>query len=812
MAEEAIPQAAVPEAQQAPEVAQQAAPETQQPEMAQQDNSAPQSPQTPAPAPVDRGKKLFDALSQDPDYHKVKEGGLDKFKAMLSDKDKSGKIYDALKQDEDYGGKLPATKDIFFSKNNEDAPKSGVQKAADTDNASYWDKLVSGGKYLINGAVDGGFKIVHGLEQGAERVDQALRPNYMPDATGKLAKVNNPTLTDEQMDQQNGNHVALIDKFHKALHLEGDREAQNNSGVTGFVHSALEIIPSIATPGSIGFLASGYTDGKASINSSAFGKNFTPDQKEAYASVYGLVNTLAMNARLPKILKGNSVATAYVKSLTESIIAKLGISAGKEVAGDAMAKETVSSVNTFISGLKKYGVKGLDVAKSVGPGLAHSSLEGGAMMAGQQAGVEGINAATNQLSGQEAFKQTPGSAAKNIITSGTTGLLVGMGMHTLHAFSGEGYGKLAHPETTDHIDHRSANSTPDQLDALHKEVGDAVNNGTIHPIDGSMLVARSHEINKIAEGLPDHLTPAERTESAVAKLEKDKAQQEVDHVKAKSINVSPEFKNAAGNTPEVDLLQHKVDSMDDHLHEVNNGGKFKYFSDENGKYFKQFDDSPPQEIEKNRFDYEKLNSTDAKVTKAAPEQNETTGKLEPYKAPLLTDEGAKVGEVKEQVKHNDTVKEERQATKASKSARKEAKAKGKADYEARQGREAKPEKDAPAKEPEIPKPAPQSDPLIKGDKITYKDPRGKEREGKVISRSDGEGAAYTVMDKDGNKSTISPEDISQANGKDHNEQDLGREKAANDLRANPKEIPEAYDPKLVEDSNKKLNDTKKPCV
>jgi hypothetical protein len=366
----------------------------------------------------------------------------------------------------------------------------------------------------------------------------------------------------------------------------------------------------------LSYFAQGYNDGVGEYDEAIkeSGIEANDDVRDLFGITYGSINGLADKLGLDFITKSKPVSETVKKYILKEAVKELAKKEAKNITSNVIESTIANIAKSTFNKVKAVGVK--TAIGAVGEGVTEP-IQGGLS--------DGLKVITNKLSGSDVFdiedirknfwKSRINDAAGGVVMGGTLG------------------GALNALKSSDsYIAERVAESTtPEQIQLLKEELVNSVDDNGNPLLDEEKINILNSAIDKYSEAnqkLPAGLSTEKRakalqliSERDEIKASRDAAIQNIDNVDEA---IKPEMEG------DMVIFENKEQQKNDEIREAVTGSKYKYFQDEDGKFYKKLGDGKAEEISQEYFN---LQNQDTEIgdqlTKKETDavQVETTGQV-----------------------------------------------------------------------------------------------------------------------------------------------------------------------------------------
>jgi hypothetical protein len=373
---------------------------------------------------------------------------------------------------------------------------------------------------------------------------------------------------------------------------------------------------SIPTAG-LSFVAQGYNQGLNEYDEAVkdIPKDLRSDNaREGFGVMYGTINGLADKLGLDFITKSKPVSETVKKYILKEAVKELAKKEAKNITSNVIESTIANIAKSTFNKVKAVGVK--TAIGATGEGITEP-IQGGLS--------DGLKILTNKLSGSDVFdvNEIKENFWKSRINDAAGGFVLGGALG----------GAINSLKSTDsYIAERVAESTtPEQIQLLKEELVNSVDDNGNPLLDEEKINILNSAIDKYSEAnqkLPAGLSTEKRakalqliSERDEIKASRDAAIQNIDNVDEA---IKPEMEG------DMVIFENKEQQKNDEIREAVTGSKYKYFQDEDGKFYKKLGDGKAEEISQEYFN---LQNQDTEIgdqlTKKETDavQVETTGQV-----------------------------------------------------------------------------------------------------------------------------------------------------------------------------------------
>jgi hypothetical protein len=373
---------------------------------------------------------------------------------------------------------------------------------------------------------------------------------------------------------------------------------------------------SIPTAG-LSFVAQGYNQGLNEYDEAVkdMPKDLRSDNaREGFGVMYGTINGLADKLGLDFITKSKPVSETVKKYILKEAVKELAKKEAKNITSNVIESTIANIAKSTFNKVKAVGVK--TAIGATGEGVTEP-IQGGLS--------DGLKILTNKLSGSDVFdvNEIKENFWKSRINDAAGGFVLGGALG----------GAINSLKSTDsYIAERVAESTtPEQIQLLKEELINSVDDNGNPLLDEEKINILNSAIDKYSEAnqkLPAGLSTEKRakalqliSERDEIKASRDAAIQNIDNVDEA---IKPEMEG------DMVIFENKEQQKNDEIREAVTGSKYKYFQDEDGKFYKKLGDGKAEEISQEYFN---LQNQDTEIgdqlTKKETDavQVETTGQV-----------------------------------------------------------------------------------------------------------------------------------------------------------------------------------------
>jgi len=571
------------------------------------------------PDTIDKSKILYDAVSKDYNL-----GTYDEFKTKLNDSSKRKTFYDALSKDyslgtyDEFEGKIGFVKGEkpkapsmtagyqpqfqLFPESSKDlsAPKTNTEKAINKDRGGVLTYL-GGMLDLVKSAKD---PLVYLAEEGIMNLYETASGKKISEperkalrGIGKIAQdMSMPDLAPKEYREK------VMSKFNvtDGLGLDDLKAAGYHAvKMTSDLGVAL-LAQEAGVPMGVTFGATGYADGLKSYDEMVENKEIKSNEKarQVYGIAQGTVSALITKIGFDKILGGGKIGNNILKKITANVLKDISLE-GTAITHEAIEKAAQKAVTAEMSGFKKYGLR-----------VLHSNAIGAAIPAVTTTVEPVIQALTNKVQDDQLFdvEQTKKDYLKNLVNNSAMGFLSTTPLAMVTSI-----GK----HTDNHVLETIANAKNDaEVETAIGDLTKTMDKYRFSDEEKTAVLQNAQTYADIKRTIPVHATPEVVTKVIPLIKERRGLDESIESAKKSSEGVDEAYKEDAQKT--TSALQAKRESINDEIKSITDGIELK-FTEQDGKYYKQFGDNPTEEISKERHDYEYAKEEAERVDKRVQE-------------------------------------------------------------------------------------------------------------------------------------------------------------------------------------------------
>jgi hypothetical protein len=420
-------------------------------------------------------------------------------------------------------------------------------------------------------------------------------------AAGTLSKAVTPDSigSDGQFDSDVIKANEAIDKFVNFGNRDGEispekKAAINKNIINGAISSLAEFAPALATAertGGTSFFFNDYERSYENIDKQSrdAGLDLTEGQKQAYATVNGVVSATLMSHNLHSLMgNANDKATqSIINKVSQDVIGDL-VKSGEDLTADNLKRATTVTLDKLADRAKNFGIK---------------SLKGSAISAGDLGALEALKIQTDKLTntatGKKVFNMDNASERFGEAVKG--GALLGgvfsiLKAPMLLAKGGE--------ERNSVIESLYNDPSNENVQNVKDAATEHLANKGFSEDELAHVNNTIDQIHTIAKSLPKGLPEEKQTKVVDLIMERNELEKGVSEQAEGKAQLDPAFTQNAGQD---DLVtQHRIDSINDKIKSIATDVPVKYFKGENeGEYFKQFGEKEPEKIDEERYYIEK---------------------------------------------------------------------------------------------------------------------------------------------------------------------------------------------------------------
>ena len=459
---------------------------------------------------------------------------------------------------------------------------------------------------IASGLAVGGINSVESLlKYGAESVATDVIPAIVGVAatlkTGKPVKIEKPSIESVKKYRESVNLESIkpTTKYKSKFDITDGLGIEDLKALPEIAGRVMVDIPlGIATGGSTYYMQ-GYSDAVGEYDKmvETTGQPSDDNARSFYGVASGAINSVLEQFAINKIFKGPAFNKVKSKIFAD-VLKRTSVYEGK-LGVDAIEKLVEIETKRAMSTLKNRGVKALYAM----------GVEGGTE--GLQTGLqEGSKFISNAIQGKELFNEEDikKNLFSNIINSAAVGSIMG-------GVIGGGASLMA--DTNNEILNSIAETkTPEESEILIKDLDQVFNDENFSPQEREMATAQARKYAEIKQTIPNNI-PASAQNQAIRLIE---SRNEIDdYIKTKEEEIKSMDEAVAGEElRNLELFKDARNSFNDRVRDVVAGEKTKYY-EVDGKHYKQIGENAPEQISKNRFEFEQ---TYEETTPQGPSETE----------------------------------------------------------------------------------------------------------------------------------------------------------------------------------------------
>jgi len=404
---------------------------------------------------------------------------------------------------------------------------------------------------------------------------------------------------------------------------EDQEENYSNKPFLSQLHALAEFIPAsigAAETGGATFFLNGYGSGLNEVKKmKQEGVEFKNGSDDVYALGRGLVDWMLMSK-----LNSHTIFSKFPQALRDNVVKKLSMEAIGDVAKTGEKATAEEVMNLFKKKALDFDTKLRQFGTNYVKSYAMTAVDLNALNAANY----GLGKIANKVSGTEMFQQTPEDlleGAKNILT------LEAPIFASFGAVKGAGQLFRKSEYTNDVISSLYKNSSPENVDAIKQELAVNLESRGLSREEIQKSVQQVDKLANIAKTLPaDGRLTEDQFKQGIELIDgREQLRGQLADLKASRETLDESVRDIP--KPEEQLIQAKLEQSNDKLKELAAGGKYKYdFDPINDVYTKQINDSPAEQISKERFDLEGLEKAFVEETKISRKKAEADQKVSDF--------------------------------------------------------------------------------------------------------------------------------------------------------------------------------------
>ena len=359
------------------------------------------------------------------------------------------------------------------------------------------------------------------------------------------------------------------------------------------------------------YFIQGYGSGLEDYDNMVVNRKVNEDQKtrQFYGLTLGVVNGLLEKFAFDKIFGSGPAYNSIKNKIVSNIFKETAKSTGK-LTVDAVENTAKDLVRKELSSIGKRGVRAL-----YGAGVEAVTESS------QTALEEATKLISNKIQGEEVFdeKEIKDKFLMNLLNSFVGGFALGGPMGVTSTFMNDVNLKV--------IDEIAKANTDQQLNSVIADLEQAMVDSKASDEEIELMKNNVVRYNNIKRSIPENVRPEakskiieliDRREGLDAKVGEWKNQlEQVDE------SMKPDVENELNN------LVDARDMINDEIRENAAGGKFSY-TEQDGKYFKSFNNESPVEITKSRYELQKTKENATTESKEPVQEGPATGGVSEY--------------------------------------------------------------------------------------------------------------------------------------------------------------------------------------
>jgi hypothetical protein len=344
-----------------------------------------------------------------------------------------------------------------------------------------------------------------------------------------------------------------------------------------------------ALTGGTSFVLQGYQSSVDDFDESAKKAGIEPNEnaRGLYGIAGGVINGLLEKFAIDKLFGDTPAFKSIQRKVIADVLKNTANKTGK-AAIDAIETAATNEIKKLTSDLKSKGIRA----------VYRASIEGGTE--GVQAGLEdAAKFAVNAVQGDEVFNQEEikKNFFKNILNSGVAGGVFGP---VFGAGADVAFGRNINKQVLNDI---ADASTEEDFQRINNELTKTFDDNNFSQEERDIIMNNAKRYAEVKQSIPTG-TPASVQRVAIPLIEeRRRVDQQITTLKDGMQNLDESVK--ASQEEDIKMLEDKRSSINDEVRSLISGDTFN-FIEEDGKYYKQVNNGPREEISRNRYDLEQI--------------------------------------------------------------------------------------------------------------------------------------------------------------------------------------------------------------
>ena len=348
-----------------------------------------------------------------------------------------------------------------------------------------------------------------------------------------------------------------------------------------------------ALTGGGSFLAQSWNDNAKDLEENPNAAKLTDNQKFGYLFTQSLAQAALEKLSLDKITKNTGLTKKVQQKIASEVIDEF-VQKGVKATGEEIEKAVIRKASGLVNKIKNVGIK-----------AATGFITEGGTEGIQQGASDAIKLITNKISKNEIFDEQDikDNFLKNAVNASVLGGVMG------GTISGSIAGISNMSNTNKAIRKQiSEMQTPEELQGLQTQINEQVELGNITPQEAQAVNIKAQEYAQIAAKIPSDIDTEKKYLIIGGIEQRNGLKSDIDklNTEMKSLDESLQKDKKA----QVELLQAKLDQVDDHINTIVSGESPEY-KEKDGNYLKITDG---EEVKISKPYYE--------LAKAAEQENE----------------------------------------------------------------------------------------------------------------------------------------------------------------------------------------------
>ena len=395
--------------------------------------------------------------------------------------------------------------------------------------------------------------------------------------------------------------------------FDGGISMQDVKGMAFQAPSQLIDMAMGAFTGGGSFLAQSWNDNAKDLEENPNAAKLTDNQKFGYLYLQSLTQAALEKFSLDKITKNTGLTKKVQQKIASEVIDEF-VQKGIKATGREVEDAIINKASKLINKIKNVGIK-----------AATGFITEGGTEGAQQMASDAIKLVTNKIAKHDIFDEQDikDNFIKNAVNSAVMGGVMG------GVLGGFGAGLS---NTNKAIRKQiSEIQSPEELKAVQTQINEQVELGNITPEEAQAANIKAQDYAQIAAKIPSEINP-EKKYLIIGGIEQRNAlKSDIDKLNTEMQGMDESLQK--DKKSQVELLQAKLDQVDDHINTIVSGEAPEYI-EKDGNYFKVIDG---EEVKISKPYYELAKAAEEENNRKNEEYLKGVELVEPTEAEILDD-------------------------------------------------------------------------------------------------------------------------------------------------------------------------------